>query len=88
MEPEANNNLKGQCSELEGYILDLGTRASDKFDRKMKYLERYIGATYRNSYKQAIITETPENFPDPDMPTTIPEKSVQKPNTDAEMIYL
>ena len=87
MEPEANNNLNGQCSDLEGYILDLGTRASDKFARTMKYLERYIGATYINSCQQAIITETLENFPDPDIPTTIPDSGIERPKIDSEMTY-
>ena len=43
--PKAKINFKGQCSDLEGYILDLEPRALDKFARKMMGMERYLGAT-------------------------------------------
>ena len=33
---KANTDFKGQCSDLEGYIFDLGLRNSDKFSMAMK----------------------------------------------------
>ena len=43
--PKSDTKFKGQCSDLEGYILDLEPRALDKFARKMMGMERYLGAT-------------------------------------------
>ena len=37
---KSKNDFKGRCSDLEGYIFDLGPRASDKFSRKMKDLDQ------------------------------------------------
>ena len=39
-EPEADTNFTDWCSDIEGYIFALGPRASDKFTRTMKDLER------------------------------------------------
>ena len=35
-EPETETDFQVQCTDLEGYTFDLGTRASDKFARTMK----------------------------------------------------
>ena len=37
-ELKAETNFKGWCINLEGYIFDLGPRASDKFDKTVKDL--------------------------------------------------
>ena len=50
-------------------------------------MERYLGATYSNSYQPAIMTETPETFPDTYMPIIIPDMGVERPKTDAEITY-
>ena len=42
-EPETETEFQGHCTDLEGYTFDLGPRASDKFSRTMKELERYLG---------------------------------------------
>ena len=34
------------------------------------------------------MTNTPETFPEPEMPTIIPYTGVERPNTDADMNYL
>ena len=62
-EPEADTNFKGQCSDLGGYIFDLGPRVSDKFTRTIKELERYLGSMYRDSYQTVIMNETPATLP-------------------------
>ena len=64
-EPETETDFHGCCTDLEGYTFDLGPRASDKFDRKMKELDRYLGATYSYSCLPAIMTETEATFPNP-----------------------
>ena len=63
-------------------------RASDKFARKMKELERYLGATYSYRCQLYIKTETPEKSPDPDMPTITPDTGFDNTNTDTYMTYL
>ena len=75
-ELEANKNFNGQRSDLEGYISDLGPRASDKLTRTMKELEQYFGATCRDSFQTAIINKTPATLPDTEMPPIIPEMGV------------
>ena len=60
----------------------------DKFARKMKYLDWYLEETYNDSCKPDIINETPATFPDPDMPTVIPDTGVVSPKIYMEMIYL
>ena len=69
-------------------MLDLGPRASGKFSRTMKELERNLGATYSNSCQPSIMTETPYTFPNPEMPTIIPDMGVENTKTDVEMTYL
>ena len=44
-ELEAKTDFKGQCSDLEDCIFDLGPIALNKFSRIMKELEQYLGAT-------------------------------------------
>ena len=46
LDPETETDFQGRCTDSEGYTFDLGPRASDKFSRKMKELERYLGTTY------------------------------------------
>ena len=78
-EPETKTGFQGWWADLEGYTFDLGPRASDKFSRTMKEMEQYLGTTYSDSCKTAIMTKTTATFPDPDMPnitylgTDIPE---------------
>ena len=67
---------------MEGYIFDLGPRASDKFSQTMKELERYLGATYSDICQPSIIAETPATFLDPEMPT-IDDSVTKRPKTDA-----
>ena len=87
-ELKAETDFKGQCSDLEGYIFNIGMISSDKFASTMKELERYLRATYNNRWHPAIITETPETPPNPDMPTIIPDTVVERPKTYTEMTYL
>ena len=65
LDREAETDFQGRCTDLEGYTFDLGPRASDKFSRTMKKLERYLGTTYSDICQPAIMTETAANFPDP-----------------------
>ena len=65
-----------------------GTINSDKFDRAIKDLERYLGETYSNSCQPAIMTETPATFPEPEMPTIIPDMGIERLKIDMEMTYL
>ena len=51
----------------------------------MKEMEWYLESTYSDSYQPAIMTKTPETFPDPEMPTIIPVTGIDLPKTDAEM---
>ena len=80
LEPDSETDFQGRCTDLEGYTFDLGPRASDKFARTMKELERYLGTTYSDSCQPAIMTETSANFPDPEMPT-ITELGTERPKT-------
>ena len=45
-EPEAETDFQSHYTDLEGYTLDLGARASEKNSRSMQELELYLGATY------------------------------------------
>ena len=65
LEPESETDFQGQCTDLEGYNFELGTRLSDKFSIKMKEMERYLGITCSNSCQPAIMTETAANFTKP-----------------------
>ena len=64
-ELKSDTDFKGLCSDLEGCVFDLGLRASDKFARTMKDMERYLRAIYSNSCYPVIIIETPETLPNP-----------------------
>ena len=89
LELEAETNFKGRCSDLEGSgsIFDIGMRSLDIFSRTMKELERYLGSTYSNICQMAIITETTETSPNPEMPTITPDTGAKHPNADKEMTY-
>ena len=87
LEPETDTDFQGRCTDLEGYTFDLGPIASDKFSRKMKELERYLGTTYSDRCQSSIMTETSDNLPDPEMPT-ITELGAERPKIDGEMTYL
>ena len=87
-ELKAETDFKGRCSDLEGYIFNIGLITSDKFARTMKEMERYLMETYNNRCHPAIITETPETPPNPDMSKIIPDTGVERPKTDTEMTYL
>ena len=87
-ELKADNYFKGWCSDLEGFIFNLGPIASDKFSRTMKELVKYLGATYIDSRKPAIMTKTLVNFPDLEMTTIIPNTGIGRPKMDTDMIYL
>ena len=54
----------------------------------MKYLERYLGETYRYSCQPDIMTKTPATFLDPYMPTIIPDTGADHPKTYVDMTYL
>ena len=84
---ENETDFQGRCTDLEGYIFDLGPSASDKFARTMKELEQYLVTTYSDSFQPDIITEILANFPDPEMPT-ITDLGIERPKTDGEMTYL
>ena len=84
LEPETKTDFRGRCTDLEGYTVDIGPRASDKFARTMKELERYLGTSYSDSCQLAIMTETTANFHDPEIPT-ITELGTERPKTDGEM---
>ena len=73
--------------ELQHIIL-WSLPVTDKFSRKMKDLERYIGANYSNNFQPAIMNETPETFPYPEIPTIIPETGVERPKMDTDTAYL
>ena len=87
-ELEDETDFKGRYSDLEGYIFYLVPIISDKFTRIMKELERYLGATYSNRCHPAIMPKIPETFPDPEMPTIIPDTGVEHPKMDSYMTYL
>ena len=84
LDPEIETDFQGRCTDLEGYTFGLGTRASDKFSRTMKELERYLGTTYSDSCQIDIMTETAATFPDPEMPT-ITDLGIESSKTDGEM---
>ena len=63
LETETETDFQGRCTELEGYTFDLGPRASGKFARTMKELERYLGTAYSDSCQPSIMTETAANLP-------------------------
>ena len=65
LEPKTETDIQGRCTDLEGCTFDLGPRASDKFARTMKELDRNLGTTYSDSCQPAIMTETVANFLDP-----------------------
>ena len=88
LEPKSKTNFKVWCSDLEGCIFDLGPRASDKFYSMMKDMEQYLGDNYSDICQPAIMTKTPANFSEPEIPTIIPETGVEFPKTDMEMTYL
>ena len=50
-------------------------------------MERYIGTTYSNIWQPEIMTKTPENFPNPQIPTIIPDTGAERPKTGREMTY-
>ena len=87
LDPEAETDLQGRCTDLEGYTFDLGSRASDKVSRKMKELDRYLGTICSDSCQPAIMTETAATFPDSKIPI-ITELGTERPKTDEEMTCL
>ena len=50
-----------------------------------KELEKYLGATYINSYQTAIMTETLSTLPNQEIPAIIPDTGVDRPRTDKKM---
>ena len=87
LDPKTETDFQGRCTDLEGYTFDLGPRASYKFSRTMKELERYLGTTYSDICHPSIMTETAANFPDPEMPN-ITDLGTERLKTDGEMTYL
>ena len=79
--PETETDIQVRCTDLEGYTVDLGPIASDKFARTMKELDKYLRKTYSDSFQPDIMTETTANFPDPEMPT-ITELGTERPKID------
>ena len=43
---------------------------------------------YSDSCQTAIVIETPDTFPEPDIPKIIPDTGVDHPKTDTEITYL
>ena len=84
LDPKANTDFQGWCTDLEGYTFDLGPRASDKFAQTIKEMERYLGSIYSDICQPAIITETTATSPEPRMPT-ITDLGTNRPKTDADM---
>ena len=82
-ELESNTNFKGRWSDLECYIFELGQRSWDKFSRMMKDPDQYLGETYINSCQIAIMNETQETTPYPEMLKIIPDTGVKRTKTDA-----
>ena len=87
MEHKSDTEIQSRCTDLEGYIFDLGQRASEKRFRKMKEMEKYLGATHSDRYQPSIMTETADTFPNPDIPT-ITDLDIERPKKDVEMTYL
>ena len=54
----------------------------------MKDPERYLGATYSDICQKSITKKTTETLPIPEVQTIIPDTSVKRPTTDADMNYL
>ena len=87
LEHETETDFHCRCSDLEGYTLYLGPKASEKFARTLKELERYLETTYSDICQTAIMTETAANLPYPEIPT-ITDLGIERPKTDGEMTYL
>ena len=85
-ELESETDCKGRYTNLGGYIFYLGPRYLEKFARKMKEMEWYIGETYSGSCKPYIMTKTLETFPNPEMPTIIPDTGTKRPNMDRKIV--
>ena len=54
----------------------------------MNDLDWYLEVTYINIRQPSIMTKTPENLTDPDIPTIIPETGSEHPKTDGEIKYI
>ena len=54
----------------------------------MKELERYLVMVYSDIFQPDIMTETPETFPNPDIPTIMTDTITEPPKIDVEMTYL
>ena len=87
METKDKTDLQGRCTDLEGYIFDLGPRAPDKFARTMKEMEWYLRATYSARFQPEIMTETTDTFSNPEI-YTITDLNTERPKTDEYMTYL
>ena len=87
MEFESKTDFKGCCSDPEGYILNPGTRARDKFFRTMEDLELYLGETSIDICQPYMMNKTLDTFPDPDMPSIIPYMGADYPKTETEVTY-
>ena len=87
-ELKAETEFKGQWSDLEVYIFDLGPRYSDKFYSTMKEMEQYLGETYSYICQPGIMIDIQANFSDTWMPTIIPDAAFEHPKTDVDMTYL
>ena len=88
MELEAETNFKGWSRYLEGYIFELGPRASERFPMMMKDMELYLGETYSDSFQPGIMPKTPATFPDPVIPTIIPDMGNECPKTEGVVAYI
>ena len=87
-ELKSDTYFKGQYSDLERYIFDLGLISSKKFDRIMKDLERYLGATYRYSCQLASMADIPVTFSNPETTKITPDTGVKRPKIDVDTTYL
>ena len=69
-------DFNGRCTDLEGYIFDLGPRTSYKLAQTMEELEKYLRATYRDRCQPFIMTETLATSPKPEIPKIIPDSGI------------
>ena len=82
LELKSETDFLGWCSDVEGYIFNIGPRASEKFSKTTKKLEQYAGVDYRGSCQLSIMTNIPATLTNPEMPKITPTTSVVCPKID------
>ena len=69
-------------------MFDSVPRALDKFDRRIKDLERYLGETYIDRRQPAIMAKTMATFFYQEIPKVTTDTSAKSLKMDAEITYL